>query len=137
MSLSLFHHSPNLTADTGRAAHGPSPEPRSWQPSQESCLVPEAPDAPAGKGASRCYTSPSGAEAEELNLAYLRYIELHGHALHDPKGDCSITRRKSGCSETQTFGFWSQRAAREFEWFWERYRLVYGHPPGRDGLAAA
>ena len=62
---------------------------------------------------------------------------LHGHALHDPKGGCSIVRRKSGRGETQTFGFWSPKAAREFEWFWERYRLVYAHPPGRDGLVAA
>jgi hypothetical protein len=84
----------------------------------------------------RTFSSPAGVEAEELTLAYLRYIELHGHALHDPKGGCSIATRRRGRSETQTFGFWSARAAREFEWFWERYRLVYGHA-GHDDLAAA
>jgi hypothetical protein len=84
----------------------------------------------------RSYTSPVGAESDELTLAYLRYIELHGHALHDRRGGCSIARRRSGRSETQVFGFWSRKAAREFDWFWERYRLVYGHDD-RGGLAAA
>ena len=84
----------------------------------------------------RSYTAPTGAEAEDLTLAYLRYIELHGHALHDPKGGCSIARRRSGRGETQTFGFWSRRAAREFDWFWVRYRLVYGQG-GAGGLAVA
>ncbi len=85
----------------------------------------------------RSFDSPAGAEARELTLAYLRYIELHGHALHDPKGGCSIATRRTGRGETQTFGFWSHRAAREFEWFWERYRLVYGHAGDQGGLAAA
>ena len=84
----------------------------------------------------RSYMAPAGVEAEDLTLAYLRYIELHGHALHHPKGGCSIAKRRSGRSEIQTFGFWSRRAAREFEWFWERYRQVYGHS-GNGDLAAA
>jgi hypothetical protein len=82
------------------------------------------------------YTTPMGVESDDLTLAYLRYIELHGHALHDGKGGCSMSSRRTGRSETKTFGFWSRRAAREFEDFWKRYRLVYGHG-GHDGLAAA
>ena len=84
----------------------------------------------------RSYTAPMGVESEDLTLAYLRFIELHGHALHDPHGGCSISTRRSGRSETKTFGFWSAKAAREFDLFWERYRLVYGHGR-RDGRAAA
>ncbi len=82
------------------------------------------------------YTTPIGVESEDLTLAYLRYVEMHGHALHDGRGCCSMTSRRSGHSETKTFGFWSTKAARDFDWFWERYRLVYGHG-GRDGLAVA
>ena len=87
----------------------------------------------------RSYTAPVGVETEDLTLAYLRYIELHGHALHDPKDRCFIATRRRGRCHTQTFGFWSRRAAREFEWFWERYRQVYGHGGHADqgGLAAA
>ncbi len=81
----------------------------------------------------RSYTAPAGAEAEELTLAYLRYIELHGHALHDHTSGCSIATRRNGRCETKTFGFWSLKAARDFDLFWERYRMVYGH----SGLAAA
>lgn len=85
----------------------------------------------------RSYTAPKGVESEELTLAYLRYIELHGHALHDPKGGCSIATRRSGRSETKIFGFWSRKAAREFDWFWARYRLIYGHGDIRGDLRAA
>ena len=82
------------------------------------------------------YTAPLGVESEDLTLAYLRYIELHGHALHDHRGGCFMSRRRHGRSETMTFGFWSRKAAREFDLFWTRYRLVYGHGD-RGGLAAA
>jgi hypothetical protein len=83
------------------------------------------------------YTTPMGVESDDLALAYLRYIELHGHALHDGRGGCSmITRRTGRDCETRTFRFWSRRAAREFDEFWKRYRLVYGHS-GHGGLAAA
>ncbi len=83
----------------------------------------------------RSYTAPVGVESEDLTLAYLRYIELHGHALHDPRGGCYIAPRRSGRCETKTFGFWSHKAAQEFDLFWERYRPCYGHGPG--GMAAA
>ena len=83
------------------------------------------------------YTLPMGAPARDLTLAYLRYIELHGHAVHDPRGGCSIVTRRSGRKVTQTFGFWSRQAAGEFEWFWQRYRVVYGHrAPGARRAAA-
>jgi len=75
----------------------------------------------------RSYTAPMGVESEDLTLAYLRFIELHGHTLHDARGRCWIATRRAGRTETKTFGFWSARAAREFDWFWERYRLVYGN----------
>jgi len=82
------------------------------------------------------FTAPTGAPAEELTLAYLRYIELHGRAVHHSKSGCSISMRRHGRSQTQVFGFWSRKAAEEFEWFWERYRLVYGHGD-RGGQIAA
>ncbi len=85
----------------------------------------------------RSYTAPMGVESEDLTLAYLRFIELHGHALHDPRGGCWIATRRAGRSETKTFGFWSPKAAREFDGFWERYRLVYGHAGGQGGRVAA
>jgi hypothetical protein len=85
----------------------------------------------------RSYTALPRAESDELTLAYLRYIELHGHALHDGRGGCSIATRRNGRSETKTFGFWSRRAARDFDWFWERYHLVYGHHGQGGGRAAA
>jgi len=95
-----------------------------------------AADARPAEAATRSYTAPAGGEAEDLSLAYLRYIELHGHALYHPKGGCSIAVRRRGRSEVQTFGFWSRRAACGFELFWERYRLVYGHGDHGGRIAA-
>ena len=120
MSLSPHYPRPSLVKRAERIAPGP-----------------ESPPAVRGGQASlRSYTTPLGAAARELTPAYLRYIELHGHAVHHPKGGCSISTRRSGRSETQTFGFWSAKAAEDFEWFWERYRLVYGHGDHGGQVAA-
>ncbi len=133
MSLSHFHVCPGLFKH-GRQRR--TDVPSDWRRLDAPHLAPVDPDLGGGEHAIRNYTSAAGADAEELTLAYLRYVELHGHALHDPRGGCFVRTRRSGRSETKTFGFWSDKAAREFDEFWERYRLVYGHD-SHQGLAAA
>ena len=133
MSLSHFHVRPGLF----KHARQRSPDvPGELRRLDAPHLAPLDPELPSGEHAIRNYTAAAGADAEELALAYLRYVELHGHALHDPRGGCFVRTRRSGRSETKTFGFWSDKAAREFDEFWERYRLVYGHD-SHQGLAAA
>lgn len=133
MSLSHFHVRPGLF----KHARPRSPEvPNDWRRLDAPHLAPVDPGLGRGGHAIRNYTSAAGSDAEELTLAYLRYIELHGRALHDPRGGCFVRTRRSGRSETKTYGFWSDKAAREFDEFWERYRLVYGHD-SHQGLAAA
>jgi hypothetical protein len=120
-----------LRIGRGQDAHGTAGDPKVHR------LVSKPPAMRGREALMLSYTTPMGVESEDLTLAYLRYIELHGHALHDGRGGCAMTIHRTGrASETKTFRFWSRRAAREFEVFWQRYRLVYGHG-GRDGLAAA
>ena len=134
VSLSHFHVRPGFFKHARLFARGPG-IPSPWRRIDVPHLAPVDPDL-RGEHAMRNYTAPAGADSEELTLAYLRYVELHGHALHDPRGGCFVRTRRSGRSETKTFGFWSHKAARDFEMFWERYRLVYGHD-SHHGLAAA
>lgn len=96
---------------------------------------------PANRRASRAFTVAAGAEAEQLTLAFLRYIELHGHALAGPRSRCSLATVRGQGTETKIFTFWSPRAAAGFDVFWRRYRPIYGAPgetpapekPGRRG----
>ena len=82
----------------------------------------------AGAGRCRTFTVAKGAEAEQLCLAYLRYIELHGRTLTGPRSRCSIAAVPGHGTETRIFTFWSRRAAAGFEVFWRRYRPIYGAP---------
>lgn len=77
-------------------------------------------------------TAASPREAEQLTLAYGRFVELHGRALIDPRSGCSVTRLAGNGAETRIFTFWSARAADEFDFFWARYKPVYAAPPARS-----
>ena len=136
VSLYLNHLRPTLQKTAFRVGRGLDEHETGSGSRKVHRLVSKPPAIRDREPAMLSYTTRMGVESDDLTLAYLRYIELHGHALHDRKGCCSMSIRKSGRSETKTFGFWSRRAAREFDLFWQRYRLVYGHGQ-RDGLAAA
>jgi hypothetical protein len=90
--------------------------------------APSKAKAVAPPDARRILTVAAGAEAEQLTLAYLRYIELHGRALVEPRSRCSIATVPGRGTETKIFTFWSRRAAAEFDVFWRRYRPLYGAP---------
>jgi|WetSurMetagenome_2_1015567.scaffolds.fasta_scaffold353581_1 hypothetical protein len=79
-------------------------------------------------GATRTYSVAAGGEAEQLTLAFLRYVELHGRTLVGPKSRCSIAAVPGEGVETRIFTFWSRRAAAGFDVFWRRYRPIYGAP---------
>jgi hypothetical protein len=87
-------------------------------------------------GTSRTLTVAAGAEAEQLTLAYLRYIELHGRTLVEPRSRCSVATVQGEGTETKIFTFWSRRAAAGFDHFWRRYRLTYGAPDDRPAPQA-
>jgi hypothetical protein len=82
---------------------------------------------------SRSLTVAAGAEADQLTLAFLRYIELHGRTLVGPRSRCSVTTVRGEGTETKILTFWSRRAAAGFDLFWRRYRAVYGAPGDRPG----
>ncbi len=133
MSLSHFHVPAGLLKHC--RLFGRNPDPTVWRRIDVGHIPTADPGSCGGERTIRNYTAAAG-DAEELTLAYLRYVELHGHALHDPRGGCFVRTRRSGRSVNTTFGFWSHKAAREFDAFWERYRLVYGHD-SHHGRAAA
>jgi hypothetical protein len=87
------------------------------------------PNAAAGQtGSTRSFTVAPGPEAEQLTLAFLRFVELHGRTLVDPRSGCSIATAPGRATETRILTFWNRRAAAEFDAFWRRYRPIYGAP---------
>jgi hypothetical protein len=78
---------------------------------------------------SRLITVERGAEAERLSVAFMRFAELHGRVVQDPKSRCGIStavRRSQDRAQTLVVTLWSRRAAEKFDRFWPRYRAAYG-----------
>jgi hypothetical protein len=71
------------------------------------------------------------AEADLFDVAFHRYVELHGRVVCDPESRCSLTSVVGLRPDEQIklAVLWSRPAAREFDRFWTRYRRVYGPTP--------
>ncbi len=78
---------------------------------------------------TRLITVAQGQEAQALTVAFMRFAELHGRIVLEPRSRCAIqtaVRRNQDRRETRIVTFWSRRAAEKFDRFWPRYRAAYG-----------
>jgi hypothetical protein len=78
---------------------------------------------------TRLIAVAKGAEAECLNVAFYRFVELHGRVATDPGSRCSLQTgiaRGADRIEPKIVTLWNARAAAQFDRFWCAYRRVYG-----------
>ena len=75
--------------------------------------------------ASRTFNLTRDREADALDAAFYRFLELHGWTAVGREGSChlSSTPRRGGVTKVATF--WNERTAEQFAQFWDDYRRVY------------
>ena len=73
----------------------------------------------------RVFIVETAAEAEELVLAYRRFLELRGRAFTLPGSRSNARIIDRARAQKVCLVFWSEPAARLFDAFWPRYRAVF------------
>ncbi len=74
-----------------------------------------------------------GREEKDIELAFGRFIELHGRAITDPACGCSAEVLPAVGGAAKVLTFWNERAAGDFLEFWTRYAAVRALRRGAAG----
>jgi hypothetical protein len=78
----------------------------------------------------RLFAVADAAEAQLLQTAFYRYVELHGRIVSDPDSGCAFSSATGAdAARIRLAAFWTAGAAREFDGFWAKYQRVYGPNP--------